>query len=96
MVDLKKSISHLQEKLNALLRSYVAMEKENQQLKATIENQLKLQLSLEEKIKEGQGQLTAAFMNQGGGMDPVEKAKLVKKIDQYIKEIENGISNLNP
>jgi hypothetical protein len=51
---------------------------------------------LEEKIKEGQGQLTAALMNQGGGMDPAEKAKLIKKIDQYIKEIDNGINNLNP
>jgi superoxide dismutase len=96
MVDLKNSISHLQEKLSALLKSYVAMEKENQQLKATITNHQLVQQSLEEKIKEGQGQLTAALMNQAGGMDPVEKAKLVKKIDQYIKEIDNGINNLNP
>ena len=96
MVDLKNSISHLHEKLNALIKLYLAKEKENQQLKATIENQLKIQADLEFKIKEGQGQLTAALMNQGGGMDPVEKAKLVKKIDQYIKEIDNGINNLNP
>ena len=96
MVDLKNSISHLHEKLNALIKLYLAKEKENQQLKATIENQLTIQADLEFKIKEGQGQLTAALMNQGGGMDPVEKAKLVKKIDQYIKEIDNGINNLNP
>ena len=96
MVDLKKSISHLQEKLTALLKLYAASEKENQQLKATIQNQQQVQAGLESKIKEGQGQLTAALMNQGGGLDPVEKAKLIKKIDQYIKEIDNGISNLNP
>jgi hypothetical protein len=96
MVDLKKSISQLQEKLSALLKLYAASEKENQQLKATIETQKQIQQNLELKIKEGQGQLTAALMNQGGGMDPAEKAKLVKKIDQYIKEIDNGINNLNP
>jgi chromosome segregation ATPase len=96
MVDLKKSISHLQEKLSSLIKLYVAAEKENQQLKATIETQKKVQADLELKIKEGQGQLTAALMNQGGGMDPAEKAKLIKKIDQYIKEIDNGINNLNP
>jgi hypothetical protein len=96
MVDLKKSISLLQEKLSALLKLYAASEKENQQLKATIETQKNIQQNLELKIKEGQGQLTAALMNQGGGMDPAEKAKLVKKIDQYIKEIDNGINNLNP
>jgi len=96
MVDLKKSISNLQEKLSALLKMYVALEKENQQLKATISNHQLVQQSLEEKIKEGQGQLTAALMNQGGGMDPAERAKLIKKIDQYIKEIDNGINNLNP
>lgn len=96
MVDLKKSISHLHEKLSALLKLYAAMEKENHQLKGAIENQKQIQQSLEFKIKEGQGQLTAALMNQGGGMDPAEKAKLAKKIDQYIKEIDNGINNLNP
>jgi chromosome segregation ATPase len=96
MVDLKKSISNLQEKLTALLKMYATLEKENQQLKATIANQQQVQHALETKIKEGQGQLTAALMNQGGGMDPAEKVKLVKKIDQYIKEIDNGINNLNP
>jgi chromosome segregation ATPase len=96
MVDLKKSITNLQEKLSALLKKYVALEKENQQLKATIAHQQQVQQSLEEKINEGQGQLTAALMNQGGGMDPDEKVKLIKKIDQYIKEIDNGINNLNP
>jgi hypothetical protein len=45
---------------------------------------------------EGQSQLTAAMMNQGAAMDPVEKAKMVKKIDQFIKEIDHSIHNLNP
>jgi chromosome segregation ATPase len=96
MVDLQNSIANLQEKLSALLKQYAQLEKENQQLKATVAQQQGIQQDLELKVKEGQAQLTAAMMNQGAGMDPAEKAKLVKKIDQYIKEIDHSINNLNP
>ena len=96
MVNLKTSIGQLQEKLSALLKLYAQLEKENQQLKANLTQQTNLNQALSEKVKEGQSQLTAAMMNQGAAMDPVEKAKLVKKIDQYIKEIDHSIHNLNP
>jgi chromosome segregation ATPase len=96
MVDLNNSIANLQEKLSALLKKYAQLEKENQQLKTTIEQQKGVQQQLDLKVKEGQAQLTAAMMNQGGDMDPVQRAKLVKQIDQYIKEIDHSISNLNP
>jgi uncharacterized protein (DUF2164 family) len=96
MVDLNNSIAQLQEKLSALLKQYAHMEKENQQLKVTVAQQLGVQQDLEEKVLKGQAQLTAAQMNQGASMDPAEKAKLVKKIDQYIKEIDHSINNLNP
>jgi chromosome segregation ATPase len=96
MVDLNNSIANLQEKLSALLKQYAHLEKENQQLKNTVEQQSAQNQDLEWKVKEGQAQLTAALMNQGAGMDPAEKAKLVKKIDQYIKEIDHSINNLNP
>jgi hypothetical protein len=29
-------------------------------------------------------------------MDPADKAKLLKQIDQYIKEIDHSIQNLHP
>ncbi len=96
MVDLHNSIANLQEKLSALLKQYAQLEKENHQLKMAATQQLSVQQDLEQKVKEGQAQLTAALMNQGASMDPAEKAKLVKKIDQYIKEIDHSISNLNP
>ena len=96
MVDLNYSIANLQEKLSALLKKYAHLEKENQQLKASIEQQKGVHQQLELKVKEGQAQLTAALMNQGAAMDPTQKAKLVKQIDQYIKEIDHSISNLNP
>jgi chromosome segregation ATPase len=96
MIDLNNSIANLQEKLSALLKQYAQLEKENQHLKNTVEQQISQNQDLEWKVKEGQTQLTAALMNQGAGMDPAEKAKLVKKIDQYIKEIDHSINNLNP
>lgn len=96
MVDLNNSIAQLQEKLSALLKQYAQLDKENQQLKATVAQQLTVQQDLESKVIEGQAQLTAAQMNQGASMDPAEKAKLVKKIDQYLKEIDHSINNLNP
>jgi hypothetical protein len=96
MVDLHFSIANLQEKLSALLKSHAQLEKENQQLKATIEQQNGAQQKLAQKLEENQAQLTAAMMQQGASMDPAQKAKLIKQIDQYIKEIDHSISNLNP
>lgn len=96
MGDLHNSIANLQEKLAALLKKYAQLEKENHQLKASVAQQNEAQQQLELKLKEKQAQLTAAMMNQGGSMDPDQKAKLIKQIDQYIKEIDHSISNLNP
>ena len=39
MGDLHNSIANLQEKLSALLKKYAQLEKENHQLKASIEQQ---------------------------------------------------------
>lgn len=96
MVDLHNTISVFQDRLSTLLSLYTATRKENQQLKGIIENQKKIQQTLELKIKETEGQLAAAMMNKGGNMDPIEKAKWVKKIDKFIKEIDHGIKNLTP
>jgi hypothetical protein len=39
--------------------------------------------------------LTASRMHQSE-MNPADKEKWVKQIDQYIKEIDTAIKNLNP
>jgi chromosome segregation ATPase len=96
MVDLNNSIANLQEKLSALLKKYAQLEKVNHQLKASIEQEQLVNQQLQGKLKENQAQLTAAMMQQGASMDPAQKAKLIKQIDQYIKEIDHSISNLNP
>jgi GrpB-like predicted nucleotidyltransferase (UPF0157 family) len=95
MLNLQISLQGLQEKLQVLLKNYVAMEKENQQLKAKLSQALENQDQLANQLKELETKLAAASMRQSN-MDPADKAKWIKQIDQYIKEIDHSIQNLNP
>jgi hypothetical protein len=96
MSDLQTSLLGLQEKLQALLKRQLALEKENHQLKGTLEEKLQLIGHLENELKKEQAALITAQMRPAQQMDPAEKAALNKKIDHYIKEIDNCIQNLNP
>ncbi len=95
MVNLQTSLQGLQEKLQVLLKNYAALEKENQQLKNKM-GQLEQQEQIwSAELKELEFKLAAASMHSSK-MDPLEKAKLMKQIDQYIKEIDHSIQNLHP
>lgn len=95
MVDLQTSLLGLQEKLQVLLKNYASLEKENQQLKTKLTQTETIVTGLEQDLKDQQSKLTAAMMHQTS-MDPAEKAKWIKQIDQYLKEIDHCINNLNP
>jgi len=95
MVDLKLSLAHLQEKLQLLIKQYGVMDKENQQLKLALSKQENQSRNLAEQLKEAQLQLTASMMRPSE-MNSIDKEKWVKQIDQYIKEIDTAIKNLNP
>jgi peptidoglycan hydrolase CwlO-like protein len=96
MSDLQTALSGLQEKLQALLKRQLALEKENHQLKGTLEEQLQVIGQLEKELKNEQAALITAQMRPAQQMDPAEKAALNKKIDAFIKEIDHCIQNLNP
>jgi peptidoglycan hydrolase CwlO-like protein len=96
MSDLQTALLGLQEKLHALLKRQLALEKENHQLKGTLEEQLKVIGHLENELKNEQSALITAQMRPAQQMDPAEKAALNKKIDDFIKEIDHCIQNLNP
>ena len=96
MSDLQTALSGLQEKLQALLKRQLALEKENHQLKGTLEQQQQLIGQLETELKNEQAALITAQMRPAQQMDPSEKAALNKKIDDFIKEIDHCIQNLNP
>jgi prefoldin subunit 5 len=95
MANLNDSIVSLQEKLQLLLKRFAQLEKENQQLKATLAQQKESTQLLEKQMKDEQAQWAASMVNKAN-MDPAEKEKWVKKIDQYIKEIDASIKNMNP
>jgi hypothetical protein len=96
MSDLQTALLGLQEKLQALLKRQLALEKENHQLKGTLEEQLMVIGQLENELKKEQAALITAQMRPAQQMDPAEKAALNKKIDDFIKEIDHCIQNLNP
>jgi len=96
MSDLQTALLGLQEKLQALLKRQLALEKENHQLKGTLEDKLLLISQLENELKNEQAALITAQMRPAQQMDPAEKAAMNKKIDDFIKEIDHCIQNLNP
>ena len=95
MAHLNDSIAALQEKLQLLLKRFAQLEKENQQLKTSLTHQKEATELIEKQFKDNQAQWTASMLKKAH-MDPSEKEKLVKQIDQYIKEIDANIKNLNP
>jgi predicted nucleic acid-binding Zn-ribbon protein len=95
MIDLRPSLSLLQEKLQLLLKRLASLEKEHQQLQAQVAKKEEQVQDLQQKLLEEQSKLAAAMMNHSE-MNPAEKEKMVHKIDQYIKEIDTAIKNLNP
>ena len=96
MSDIQTALLGLQEKLQALLKRQLALEKENHQLKGTLEEKLLLISQLENELKNEQAALITAQMRPAQQMDPAEKAAMNKKIDDFIKEIDHCIQNLNP
>jgi hypothetical protein len=94
MTNLNDSIASLKEKLQLLLKRFDQLEKENQQLKLTLSHQKEMTHLLEIQLKEGQSQWTASMLNKTN-RNPLEKEKILKKIDQYINEIDMSIKQLN-
>jgi succinate dehydrogenase flavin-adding protein (antitoxin of CptAB toxin-antitoxin module) len=95
MVDIQSSIQGLQEKLQLFIKQHAALQKEHQQLLTKLSQKEEQAAQLEQLLKDNQSKLTAAMMNKAS-IDPAEKEKWVKQIDQYLKEIDHCINNLNP
>jgi len=95
MLALKLSLEQLQEKLQLLIKQYGVLDKENQQLRASLNKQENKNKELLEQLNTSKHQLTAS-MRRTSEMNPADKEKWVKQIDQYIKEIDTAIKNLNP
>jgi hypothetical protein len=95
MVDIASSLTNLQEKIQLLLKRAALMEKENMQLKASLNKEQNLVKELTDQVQQGKSKLAAAMVNTAN-MQPTDKEDLLKKVDHYIKEIDTAIKNLNP
>ena len=95
MVDIASSLTNLQDKLQLLLKRAALIEKENLQLKASLNKEQNLVKELMEQVQEGKSKIAAAMVNTAS-MQPSDKEALIKKVDHYIKEIDTAIKNLNP
>ena len=94
MIDLNTQIAHLQEKLQLLIREYRQLQKDNGRLQKEI-------AALQSEQEQNAGELVrmeqkvAAVQITGGNWDEGEKAKLQKKIDTYLKEIDKCLALLH-
>jgi hypothetical protein len=95
MVDIASSLTNLQEKIQLLLKRTALMERENIQLKASLNKEQNLVKELMEEVQQGKSKIAAAMVNTAS-MHPSDKEALIKKVDHYIKEIDTAIKNLNP
>ena len=95
MMDIASSLTNLQEKIQLLLKRAALMEKENMQLKASLNKEQNLVKELTDQVQQGKSKLAAAMVNTAN-MQPTDKEALLKKVDHYIKEIDTAIKNLNP
>ncbi len=95
MVDIATSLTNLQDKLQLLLKRAALIEKENLQLKASLNKEQNHVKELMDEVQEGKSKIAAAMVNTAS-MQPTDKAALIKKVDHYIKEIDTAIKNLNP
>ena len=95
MVDIATSLTNLQDKLQLLLKRSALIEKENMQLKLSLNKEQNYVKELMEQVQEGKSKIAAAMVNTAS-MQPTDKEALIKKVDHYIKEIDTAIKNLNP
>ncbi len=94
MADLDIQLKNIQEKLQQLLRQYQVLQKENLQLKETLQQARLAYVDKDEKLKQVQEQLDVLQLSSSN-RSAAERKALEKRIDSYLKEIEKCLSLLN-
>jgi len=94
MVNLDQQIKSIQDKLQQLLKQQALLQKENQQLKKELEKATALGEEKQGLVVSLQRQMDAAKLGSGS-LNETEKAALSKRIDTYLKEIDQCLALLN-
>ena len=93
MRRLNEHISRVIEKLQLLLKQYHVLLKENDRLKQDLEQIKTRELNIREKAAQLQQQVEIATISSGQAGEEV-KSELEKRINAYIKEIDQCIALL--
>ncbi|MCC6289343.1 MAG: hypothetical protein IT249_15800 [Chitinophagaceae bacterium] len=93
MSDIEAHISRVNDKLQVLMKLYATLEKENEKLKQQLEQKEHVEKTTEEKVKKLQQQVEIATA-VSGVQDDKNKTDLEKRINAYIKEIDQCIAML--
>lgn len=94
MGNLEGYISQVTGKLQTLIKKYQILEKENERLKAELAIKTNSETALQTKLKLQQQQLEIMQIATSGDGDEQSKTQLEKRLNNYIKEIDQCISLL--
>lgn len=96
MVDLELHIRAVQDKLQLLLKNHQVLTRENQRLQKELEKSQHQLIQRDEHIHALQQQVDALKLGTSTpSQSPEEKALLEKRINGYLKEIDNCLALLN-
>ncbi|NCT92856.1 MAG: hypothetical protein GXC72_00395 [Chitinophagaceae bacterium] len=96
MVDLSQHIKNLQDKLQLLIRNQQQLQRDNQRLQKELDRVQAVLVEKDALVQQVQQQLDARQLGANGqGQSAEEKAKLEKRIDAYLKEIDKCLNLLN-
>jgi predicted nucleic acid-binding Zn-ribbon protein len=94
MAELEQQIKRIQDKLQQLLKSQNALQKENEELKNELSGLKKDALTSQSTIDELKQQAHLLKMN-AADMNATDKREFEKRLNLYIKEIDRCIAMLS-
>jgi len=92
--DIHIYLQNIQQKLKKLLEKYAVLQKENRSLRLEKENLLQQLAARETEIKQLKQQ-TDVLKSGIQAWHPEQKKLFVKRIDEYLREIEKCLAVLN-
>lgn len=94
MTDINANISHLQEKLQLLIKEFKQLQKENNRLLKDIATAKAEKEANSNQLNQLEQKLSAVQLTSGN-WNETEKVGLQKKIDAYLKEIDKCLALLH-